>query len=87
MLQAGLHFLLGLYICFTGNRPGSYHLFIVPIWLVAAAGVWAGTVYYFAAQLDLILKLNLADAGFERVGKPLYTTWVKVRAATAALNV
>ncbi|KAK0643527.1 hypothetical protein B0T16DRAFT_459664 [Cercophora newfieldiana] len=83
-VAAGLHFILGLYLCFAGNKPGAHHLYIIPVWLIACAGVWAGTLYYFASALDVVIKFPGVEPLPEQ---PLWTTWVKVGTATAALNV
>jgi hypothetical protein len=82
--KAGLHFILGLYLCVAGNKPGAHHLYIIPVWLIACAGVWAGVVYYFASVLDVVIKFPDVEPLPEQ---PLWTTWVKVGTATAALNV
>jgi len=83
-VAAGLHFILGLYLCAAGNKPGAHHLYIIPIWLIGCAGVWAGTLYYFASALDLLVKFPGVEPFPER---PQWTIWVKVGTATSALNV
>lgn len=87
VVAAGVHFLLGLYICFTGNRPGMHHLYVIPATLVACAGVWCGALYYFARALEVLLGPLGIIIGEGPPGQPLYATWVKVGIATAALNV
>ncbi|KAK3390509.1 hypothetical protein B0H63DRAFT_117649 [Podospora didyma] len=88
VFKAGLHFVLGLYFCFSQKWPGSYHLFIVPPWLVAAAGIWCCCVYYFTKQVELILSLpNGVWRAADGTEQPEVGTWSKVGLATSALDV
>ncbi|KAK4204145.1 hypothetical protein QBC40DRAFT_273494 [Triangularia verruculosa] len=87
VVAAGIHFLLGLYFCLTQSLPGHYHKIIVPIFLIAGAGVWAACLYYFAKQVDLLLTYPSLARVWEKTEQPLTATWSKVGLATAALNV
>ncbi|KAH8889734.1 hypothetical protein GQ53DRAFT_190563 [Thozetella sp. PMI_491] len=60
VVATGLHFILGLYFCFTQNRPGRHHLFVVPTTFTLGAGVWCAALYYFARTTDVLLRLNLS---------------------------
>ncbi|KAK3369040.1 hypothetical protein B0T24DRAFT_681090 [Lasiosphaeria ovina] len=88
VIGAGLHFVLGLYFCFTQNRLGSYHLYIVPPWLLICAGVWCACLYYFTIQVDYITKFphqvfRAADGTVQND----VATWSKVGLATSALDI
>lgn len=87
--QTGLHFVLGLYFCFTQNRVGRHHLFVVPTVLVAGAGVWCGALYYFASIVDILLSLHISyPSGTNTNSKASdLPTWAYVGCGTTALNV
>ena len=87
--QTGLHFILGLYFCFTQNRVGRHHLFVVPSLLVAGAGLWCAGLYYFANIVDIILALHISiPSGINPNSKPSdVPTWAYVGCGTTALNV
>ncbi|GAB1318844.1 hypothetical protein MFIFM68171_09054 [Madurella fahalii] len=85
VVAGGLHFLLGLYFCLTRSRPGSYHMYTVPVWLVVCAGVWGGVLYYFTQFVELIV--NTSETFFEGTDRPLVPVWSKVGCALSGLNV
>ncbi|KAK3940636.1 hypothetical protein QBC46DRAFT_458821 [Diplogelasinospora grovesii] len=88
VVAAGLHFILGLYCCFTQNKPGAHHLYIIPVWLVICAGVWCGPVYYFGRQVDAILKSPDGGRAMNASSsQSQITTWSEVGCGTSALNV
>ena len=74
-----------MYFCVTQTRPGSYHKYIVPPWVLAGAGVWAAALYYFARHV--VQTEGIPASTWERADKPLLPTWTKVGCAMAALNV
>lgn len=80
-----MHFLLGLYFCLTRSRPGSYHMYTVPVWLVVCAGVWCGVLYFFTQLVELVV--NAPEDSFEGTDRPLVPIWSKVGCALSALNV
>ncbi|KAM7185031.1 hypothetical protein V8F33_012644 [Rhypophila sp. PSN 637] len=84
VVAAGLHFLLGVYFCFVKNRLRTHDLYLVPVVLVAGAGVWAGSLYYFAKLLEVVLRLGrIVSTG----SQPETATWTKVGTAMTGLNV
>lgn len=85
VVAAGLHFLLGVYFCFIKNRLRAHDFFLVPLVLVAGAGVWAGSLYYFAKLLDPILKFGNILVG--TASQPEIATWTKVGTSMTGLNV
>ncbi|KAM7196371.1 hypothetical protein V8F20_007030 [Naviculisporaceae sp. PSN 640] len=91
VVAAGLHFLLGVYFCFIKNRLRAHDFFLVPLVLVAGAGVWAGSVYYFAKLLDDVLKLGNLRIGTigttTTTSQPEIATWTKVGISMTGLNV
>ncbi|KAK4193901.1 hypothetical protein QBC35DRAFT_9241 [Podospora australis] len=86
VVAAGLHFLLGMYFCLTQSRPGNYHIYIVPIWLFCAAGVWCGALYYFTKQVELVSNPFWSHL-FASSDQPLVPTWSKVGLAMSAVNI
>lgn len=84
VIAAGLHFLLGIYFCFTKNRLRAHDLFLVPLVLVAGAGVWGGSLYYFAKILDVIIRLGRFTIG--TTNQPEIGTWTKVGTSMTGLN-
>ncbi|KAK3353556.1 hypothetical protein B0T25DRAFT_568754 [Lasiosphaeria hispida] len=87
VVAAGVHFFLGIYLFATARKPRSYHLYIIPVWLIACAGLWCGVLYYFARELDLVLRSPSTTRYRETTELPLFATWSKVGIATAGLNV
>ncbi|KAK4217812.1 hypothetical protein QBC37DRAFT_307407 [Rhypophila decipiens] len=84
VVAAGLHFLLGVYFCFVKNRLRTHDLYLVPVVLVAGAGVWAGSLYYFAKLLEVVLRLGrIVSTG----SQPETATWTKVGTSMTGLNV
>lgn len=88
VVAAGLHFILGIYFCFTKNRLRTHDVYLVPLWLVVCAGVWTGSLYYFARLLELVIRLAGAFRGSATTtGQPEIATWTKVGTALNGLNV
>ncbi|KAK1826746.1 hypothetical protein QBC39DRAFT_13497 [Podospora conica] len=85
VVAAALHLLLATYLCFTGSRPGTHHLLIIPPTTLIGAGLWAAVLYYFASALALLLE-SPPPVG-SNPSSPLRPTWIKVGTATAAANV
>lgn len=79
-----MQFFLGLYSCFTVNRPGTHHAIVVPILLAGIAGVWCGPVYYFARITDLYLKLQKA---YPSSATPSAATWSYIGLAASCVDV
>ncbi|KAK3988559.1 hypothetical protein QBC44DRAFT_101688 [Cladorrhinum sp. PSN332] len=86
VVAAGIHFLLGTYFCITQARPGIYHAYIVPPWLVCGAGVWCGALYYFGKVLGAII-VSPISAKYPQPTQRLTPTWTKVGCAMAGFNV
>jgi hypothetical protein len=82
--QAGIQFLLGLYSCFTANKPGIHHAIVMPVLLAGIGGVWCGPLYYFARVTDFWLKVMRA---YPKANSPAAATWSYVGLAASCLNV
>lgn len=76
-----------MYFCVTQSRPGSYHMCIVPVWLVVGAGAWGSALYYFSRHVELVGSLPESTWSRKGAEQPLLPTWTKVGCAMTALNV
>lgn len=77
--------MLGLYCCFTANKPGIHHAIAIPILLAGIAGVWCAPVYYFSNMVSVYIKITQGlPSGAET---PPAATWCYVGLAMTCLDV
>ncbi|KAK4043346.1 hypothetical protein C8A01DRAFT_32473 [Parachaetomium inaequale] len=81
VVATALHLLLGIYCCVARAAPGSYHIYGVLSCLVVCAGLWCGSLCYFAWHITLLAGRP------EATDRRLFAAWTKAGCAMAVLSI